>query len=552
MKEINLNDYDWENLNDYPNVGISSDGSYQELSFNGNSLLRPYNSKLILSKKAKEEREKCSNDFFYFVKNYCLILTLKEGVINIKLRDYQKEFLNLVEHNRFIISSQSRRAGKTTTISLFIVWNVCFKKDYIAGISANRIELTTEIVSMVKTIYELLPPFLQSGIKKWNAKSVELSNGSKVKSSVMSANSFRGLALSFLLIDECAWIDTDKYNAFEDSVMPTISTSDKTKVVKISTPNGLNHFYKDVQEAKANQNGYKFFEVTWRDIDFYTEEWAEEEIKRIGIAKFNQNYACLFLGSSSTLLSAETLKDLIKEEPLIEDIPYDGIKLYRNYNSNCKYLITVDTSKTVGKLDPENDYIAVIVWEMNNTIQQSLVYRTNTLHYTELSGVLVEIGRMYDYPLIVIENNEGSGQATADRLHDSEEYPNVYFDPSKEGEIAGVRTTKSNRPVALKTIKKLIEMGIMKIVDSSTIDEFNTFIKVGKRYEAQTKSTDDCVMSTALVSYILMDLENDLEVTIDDYLERKVEEVEGSDDQDVDFVGHVDSFEEESKDWLYP
>ncbi len=35
---------------------------------------------------------------------------------------------------------------------------------------------------------------------------------------------------------------------------------------------------KEVEEAKNNQNGYIYFEVTWRDIDTYTQEWANEEI----------------------------------------------------------------------------------------------------------------------------------------------------------------------------------------------------------------------------------------------------------------------------------
>lgn len=540
--EIDLDEYDFTDLHNYPNIGVDKDGNIIELSFNGNVLLRPFNSKLFLTEEAEAEIEKCANSYEYFAETYCKILTLKEGVINIKLRDYQKEFLKLVHNNRFILSAQSRRAGKTTTNAIYIVWNICFKKDYMAGIAANRADLTIEIVSMIKDIYQLLPPFLQHGVKKWNARSIELSNGSKVKSSVMSANSFRGLALSYLLVDETAWIDSDKYEAFQDSVIPTLATSDNTKIIKISTPNGLNHFYKEVEEAKNNQNGYIYFEVTWRDIETYTQEWADEEIKRIGITKFNQNYNVKFLGSSSTLLNGQILGELIKKEILVDNFIVDNGKLYEDYNPNYIYAITVDSSKTVGKTEAENDYICVNVLCLKDKIHQVYTYRTNEIHYTELAQIIYDIGEHFDFPLCIVENNEGSGTYTANRLIESLDYPNMYFDPKKDGLEVGIRTTSGNRGIGLTTLKKLIENYKFIVNDSSTIDEFSTFIKVGKRYEAQNGSTDDCIMSLNLLMYVLMDENNDLEITIDDYLQGEIEIKESEESEnDVDFVGHVNN-----------
>lgn len=539
--EINLEDYNWDDLENYPNVGIDKDGKLIELSFNGNNLIRPYNTKLIISPKAEEEEKKCAEDLFYFIENYCKITTLKDGIVKVKLRDYQKEFLFLLLDERFIISSQARRAGKTTINALYIVWNICFKKSYTAGISANKAELTLEIVNMVKDIYQNLPPFLQQGIKKWNARSIELKNGSKVKSSVMGPNSFRGGALNFLLIDETAWIDSNKYNAFEDSVMPTIATANNTQVVKISTPNGLNHFYKDVQEAKNGTNGYVYFEVHWSRIDIYTPEWAQGELKRIGPIKFNQNYAIQFIGSSNTLLKGETLALLIKSEPLDTDFLIEDDKIYKTYNPNSVYAITVDSSKSVGTENSDNDYISVNVIEIGKKIEQVYTYRTNSIHYTELAGIVYDIGEYYNFPLCIIENNEGSGTYTANRLFEHYDYPNMYFDPAKDGLEVGIRTKSSNRGIGLSTLKKLIEDGIFILNDSDTIDEFFTFIKVGKRYEAQGEATDDCVMSLNLLMYILMDINNDLEVTINDYLEGTVvakEENEDSTD-DVDFVANA-------------
>lgn len=347
---------------------------------------------------------------------------------------------------------------------------------------------------------------------------------------------------SSVVSHNCGWIDSNKYDGFEDSVMPTIATADNTQVVKISTPNGLNHFYKAVQEAKNGTNGYVYFEVHWSRIDIYTPEWAKGELKRIGPIKFNQNYAIQFIGSSNTLLKGDTLALLIKKEPLDTDFLIENDKIFKVYNPNSTYAITVDSSKTIGNTDSDNDYISVNVLELGKKIEQVYSYRTNSIHYTELAGIIYDIGEYFNFPLCIVENNEGSGTYTANRLFEHYDYPNMYFDPSKDGLEVGIRTKVSNRGIGLSTLKKLIEANILLLNDADTIDEFFTFIKVGKRYEAQSDATDDCIMSLNLLMYILMDINNDLEITINDYLEGTIIAKDSSEEdestEDVNFVAN--------------
>lgn len=676
---LDLNSFNFKNLQQYPNVGYNKDNELVELSFNGNSLLRPYNSKLLMSDEAQKEFLKCSNDIFYFAETYCKILTLQYGLQNIKLRDYQRKFLETIIENRFVVSSQSRRAGKTTLNSIFILHNICFKKDYIAGVTANTSKLVYDIMRTVKEMYNLLPPFLQQGIKKWNAGSIELNNGSMVKSSVFSGDSFRGSAINFLSIDECllsdetitiknkktneiktikigdfhkllennkmnnyiknidyqvltpngfkdfkgikktirtdnirlsfndtsnitttpehrllikfkpkifrrvsklkigdkilnkkiinieynvstkhneyfdligvkdgniyntsnlishncAHVDEKLYEQFCDSVMPTLATADNTKIVQISTPKGKNHFSKLIQKAKSGKNDYVFFGVTWKDIDFYTKEWAEKEIKRIGPIAFNQNYNCSIIGSSKTLLNSETLATLMYKEPINNEFLYPNCNLFEEYDGKYNYVISVDSSKSLGKEDSDNDYHCINILKLSDQIHQVLRYRCNDLHYTELGEVIYNIGEAFGFPVCVIETNEGSGTYTANHLHETLGYPNVYFSPDSGGLDVGVRTTKKNKIIGLTSLKKLIEIGKMIINDADTIEEFSTFIKVGKSYKASTNATDDCIMSLCVFMYYLLDLNNDLEITIENYLhDIKIDERE---DEDLDF-----------------
>ena len=543
---INFEDYNFTDLHNYPNVGFNNKNELTEFQYEGNHYLRPWNTKLILSPEAIQEREKCKNDIQYFIEKWCRILTLDKGITNIKLRKYQKKFLKILQDERFIISMQSRRAGKTTVVALYIIHNIEFNKDYQAGISANTAKLTSEIVRMIQQIYELLPPFLQSGIKKWNASTIELANGSRVLSAVIGGSAHRGGALNFLFVDEVAFCDANKYSAFEDSVLPTLQTSDKTKICKVSTPNGFNHFQKDWADAKDGKSGYTTFIVTWHDIDFYTEEWAKAEIKRKGIMYFNQNYACSFINSSKTLLDSNTIANIIRKEPINEDYLYPDVKLYKEFNENNVYVATLDSSKTVGKIDAENDYLCYHVLELGkDKIEQVLTYRVNDIHYLDMSKIIYEIGETFNFPWIIIENNEGSGQSIADTLKDTLEYPNVYCDPAHDGLIAGIRTTANNRPIGLQSLKKLIDNDILILNNDDTIDEFFTFIKIGKKYQASSNSTDDCVMSLNLLMYFLMDDLNELEITLKDYLNDTVNIVKDTSEEDVNFF--VGMNEEEFK-----
>lgn len=547
---INFNDYDFTDLDNYPNVGYNNNKELVEFQYEGNRYLRPYNSKLIMSPEAIEEREKCRNDIIYFIERWCKILTLDKGITNIKLRPYQKKFIKLLQDERFIISMQSRRAGKTTSTALFIVHNIEFNKDYQAGISANTAKLTGEIVRMVQQIYELLPPFLQTGVKKWNGSSIELGNGSRVLSAVIGGSAHRGGALNFLLVDEVAFCDARKYSAFEDSVLPTLQTSEKTKICKVSTPNGYNHFEKDWTDAKKGKSGYKTYLVTWHDIDFYTEKWAKEEIARKGELYFNQNYACSFIGSSKTLLDSKTIANLVRKEPIVEDYLYPGVKLYKEYDEDKIYIGTLDSSKTIGTSEADNDYLCLNVLELGEKeIHQVLTYRVNDIHYTDMSQILYDIGEQFNFPWIVIENNEGSGQSIADNLKNVLEYPNVYCDPAHDGLVAGIRTKQSNRAIGLHSLKKLIDSDILKIYDADTIDEFFTFIKIGKKYQASSNNTDDCIMSLNLLMYFLEDSTNELEITLSDYLNDSVT-IEVQKDDDIDYFIGNNLDNEINTDWL--
>ncbi len=90
---------------------------------------------------------------------------------------------------------------------------------------------------------------------------MEFENGSMIYADATLGNSVRGKSLDFVYIDEAAFVDD--WDTFSASVLPTLSAGPDPRLILTSTPNGLNHFFYYVENAKAGKNGFEYIEVPW-------------------------------------------------------------------------------------------------------------------------------------------------------------------------------------------------------------------------------------------------------------------------------------------------
>ena len=174
----------------------SLDGCYldafdKEVGYNGiKTLKRPY-TKLPLTQIHINEIEKCSEDIFYFVRNYCRILT-KEGVTFPEFRQYQIEFLRVLSTGNDVVSSLPRQSGKSVTTALYLLWKALFTKDINIGICANQLSLAMEVLDKIKKIFIQLPIWLQQGLEAWNKTYIVFENGTRIMTAAGNSDSFRG------------------------------------------------------------------------------------------------------------------------------------------------------------------------------------------------------------------------------------------------------------------------------------------------------------------------------------------------------------------------
>jgi len=523
--KVKLSEYDFTDLQNYPNVGKNKAGELEEFSFMGNYMLRNAICKLAMTAEAKTEKQKCAESYEYFIENYVKIQTIDHGITAFKLRPFQYEYLKLVHENQKIISKIARQVGKTISTCSYLVWCLCFKEDFTIGVVANTSPLTLEIVSIIKQMFELLPAFLRPGVKSWGAASIRLANGNRIISAVAGPSALRGRTLNVLLIDEAGHIDENKMKPFFDSVMPALSSGTKTKIIIISTPKGFNTFQRIFAESQKGINGYVNFEGTWRVVPGRDEAWKQKQIETDGLESFLQNHEVQFLGSSKTLLSKESLERILvtKRLPIdtLSHIHEDcKVYLYPVDDPDVFYTVGADSAKISMTSNRNSDYISVHVLEFNRrerTIKQAMVLKTRDMHYLELSELLYEIGSYYNDALVLVENNSGDGQSTVDTLFDKYEYENVFRDSSRS-DINGFRTTTKSKRVGLSNLKQLIDKDILEVYDIETIDEFFTFVKIGNTYRAMSAEVhDDAVMALTGGLQFLNDELNEMGMTIWDF-----------------------------------
>lgn len=492
----------------------------QKPSYRGNTNLLPANAKIDYEHWQIEEILRCKDDIEYFLTNYVKIVNIDEGLVNFKPYDYQKEVIKLYENENRICIKCPRQVGKSLIVSGLCLHEAIFNTHRTIAILGNKEKTSIQLLSVIKLMIEHLPLWLKCGIVEYNKKNVIFDNGSEIFSSSTSSSAIRGRSCSLLVLDEFAFISKNIFDEFFTSVYPTIASSKTAKVIIISTPFGLNHFYKMYTEAEQGINGYVPFTIEWNEVPGRDESFKEKTIAEIGIERWRQEYEASFVGSSSTLIDGSKLKTMVFKKPIQEQ--YDGkFKLYELPKKNHNYILLCDVGEGIGK-----DYSTIQILDMSNEkYPQVAVYRDNEIKPFSFHLIIEKIGSYYNTGLAVIERNN-CGAEVVNNLHYDLDYENVYYQDE-----FGFRTTVKSKRVGCSNLKHLLENDKIELCDYDTISELSKFVYDGKTFKAQDyDGHDDLVMPLVMFACILMDrTESDLWFEIDyvsDVNKEKQEEVD--------------------------
>ena len=458
----------------------------------GDPDLRRAKTPLKMNADMVREWKRCRDDIVYFVKNYMRIVHVDHGMVLFKLWDFQERMLRNMEHNRFFVSKCPRQVGKSITTAAYILHYMIFNKDKNIGILANKATTSAEILDRVKKAFRYLPDFLQPGVEEWNKTSIKLDNGCQVSSHATSSSSVRGQSFSMLFIDEVAFIPRNEWDEFWKSTYPTVSSGKKTKVLMVSTPNGMNQFYDIWQKAVSRKSSFFPFSIHWSDVPGRDENWKAETIGNTSFEDFLQEYECQFRSSSGTLINSAAIERMINHE--IEPISKDNdLFIYKEAIKNHKYFCTVDVAEGRGQ-----DYSTAVVMDVSTFPYDVVaVYRSNKVSPLMLPQILLHLAMRYNKAQILIEI-ANQGLLVAKELYMDLEYENlVQFG----GIELGIKQSKRSKAIGCSTLKDLIETDKLVINSRLVADEFTTFVEKNLSFAAMEGYHDDLVMALVVFAY---------------------------------------------------
>ena len=472
----------------------------------GNANLKKPGVKLSYTKEQVAEIIKCTEDPVYFIKTYVKIVNVDKGLMNFEMWPFQEEMVNTFHNNRFCIAKMPRQVGKTTTTVGYMLWSVLFQDDYSIAILANKGSLAREILGRVQYAYEYLPIWLQQGIIIWNKGNIELENKSKIAAYATSASGVRGGSYNLIFLDEFAFVPKNMADEFFTSTYPVISSGKTTKVIIVSTPYGLNHFYKMWVDATEGRSTYKPLEVHWSMVPGRDAAWKDETIRNTSEEQFRQEFETEFIGSSATLISGVKLRSLAFHNPISS---IEGFDIYEEPIKDHLYIATVDCAEGV-----ELDYSTINVLDVSQTpYKQVAKYRNNKLPLLFFPTIIYSVAKKYNEAYVLIETNN-VGQQVVDILHYDLEYENIYklehhhikgqsiSGGFKRSAAFGLKTTKSVKKIGCANLKTLVENDKLIVNDFDTIAEMNTFVRVRDSYAAEEGNDDDLVMGLVIFAWL--------------------------------------------------
>ena len=481
-----------------------------------------------------EEWKRCKNDILYFTEKYCKLMT-PEGIKNITLRDYQKDYLVHLTKNQLSIFLSARQSGKTTTSAIFLLHYLIFSWDKTTLISGNKRRTAIEIMDKLKAIYYELPYFLKPGVYKWNESDVVLDNGCRIIAEATTINTGIGFTVHCLLCDEFAHISPNILDPFFNNIFPVI-TAGKAKMIITSTQNGYNLFYKLWSYAKQGLSDFAPFEVTWDMVPEWNpdkkcwekrdEAWHQRQIANYGSEEaFNKQFGTSFDIAANTLISNAYLKKVKQQAVKFENKYIPGVEYSDSYYWHPNFdpasdlrkscvVMTIDISEGLNQ-----DYTTCCINRIINNdgdLECVGIFHNNNLSIEQWSKSIQELICYHtdqDRTLLSYERNIFGDLFFNNLMKNLDLYENIsnfdssilvkYYNDNGNTYNYGIKITPGNKTKFCILFKNDYERN--KIINNSTLflNEIDNFCdNKGNNTYAASLGHDDVVMSQMQVVFV--------------------------------------------------
>lgn len=430
-----------------------------------------------------KELQLCTDNILHFAEEHFYITSLDKGKIKIPLYKCQKRVMKSLVMNRFVILLASRQIGKTTLMTIYALWTVCFKADQRVLIVANKEDTAIKIFRRIRTAYEMLPNYLKPGVKEWGTTGMILANDSSIGISTTTSDAARGDTCNVLIIDEMASIPYNLVEDFWRSTIPVISSSKTAKIFAVSTPRGTgNKFYEVYTGAERRDEAYKNWKaerVDWWDVPGRDAKWKQIQTGTLGSKEaFDQEFGNVFVEQGQSAIDGSLIEELKasarKPKIILED---DSYKIFKEPITGHIYTIGVDVSEGIGQASS----VAQIFDITDLTkIEQVAIYHNNKIDPHTFASKVFMIANNWGRPPLLIERNNCGGQVIDALIHNYQYMNLIDYVPGKTiSDIRrGIYSHQNSRYKAIMNMRYWMNtLRVVKVWDIATIQEMETFIR---------------------------------------------------------------------------
>jgi hypothetical protein len=418
------------------------------------------------------------NDLIDFIKNEDWEIETPSGWQSFKgLCKYKKKQL-------YVITTESLKTITVTSNHCFIDerQNKIFCKD-----SLNKKILTKDGLEKVISIVKSKKDFV------YDLASV--SNGSTFyANSILNHNTH--------LIEE-----------FWSSVIPTVSSGKKSKILVVSTPKGVGNKFYDIYTG-AESGKLKTWvpqRIDWWDFPGRDEAWKQSQIELLGSEeKFHQEFDNTFLDDAAAAVGASVLQRFKseKKEPIwvSDDKEY---MVFEYPNKDRLYVVGVDVGEGIGRASSVAQVLDVTNLQ---DIRQVAVYGSSRIEPYHFATKLNVIGQSWGLPPMLIERNN-CGAQVIDALYYNHKYEKIasYSKVSTQDRYnttggMGVKSHTNIKSDGIQNMRYWVNhLQTVMINDPTTISEFETFIRFpnGVFKKKSELYYDDRVMALVWALFVL-------------------------------------------------
>ena len=158
----------------------------------------------------------------------------------------------------------------------------------------------------------------------------------------------------------------------------------------VSTPHGMNHFYRYWHDAQRGKNEYTATEVHWSEVPGRDAEWKAQTIANTSEQQFKVEFECEFLGSVDTLISVAKLRNLVFDDPIQNN--GKGLVVYEEPKKDRDYIITVDTARGI-----DHDYSAFVIFDISEFPYKTVArYKNNEIKPMLFPNIILEMANAYN------------------------------------------------------------------------------------------------------------------------------------------------------------